>query len=181
MKNNTKKIVENSIISGNIDRRLKSIMPKIIDILNVSKNKGNINILKYKSIEAFVTFVENINSSKVALNVLYGDIDYTEEIKENPTLVAKFFNTYGIIKDIHIPICGMKLLCSKELTKLHSIEWIKKKVLKNRGFTVTKRKGKYKKVELEEEDKPDYIWYNLSILQTAYDNNEIKTLLDLFY
>lgn len=131
--------------------------------------------------EAFIKFIENINSLKIAVKVI-GEYPNLTAIEFNPELVAKFFNIYDV--SIYPGSFVAELLVYEEYLKYASVEWTKEHILNFSYDKVLELEGNDIKVKeniLTDENEDDYMpgmYENVEALKLALKNNILKEAIE---
>ncbi|MBQ8379344.1 MAG: hypothetical protein IJX34_00840 [Clostridia bacterium] len=138
---------------------------------------------KVISKEAFLKFLENINSIEVAAKVLSQYKNLTA-IGLNPELVAKFFNVYPPESYSYPGSFVSELITDSEYLKLASIEWTNEHILRFSFDRILDVKGKRLAIRdniLTEENEFDFMpgtHQNVEALKTAKKNNILKRAIE---
>lgn len=131
--------------------------------------------------EAFIKFIENINSLKVATKVI-SEYPNLAGIEFNPELVAKFFNIYDI--SIYPGSFVAELLVNEEYLKYASVEWTKEHILSfsfNKVLEIKENKIIVKDNILTEDNEDKYMpgmHQNIEALKFAMKNNILKETIE---
>ena len=131
--------------------------------------------------EAFINFIENVNSLKIASKVI-GEYPNLAAIEFNPELVAKFFNIYDI--SIYPGSFIAELLVDEEYLKYASVEWTKEHILSfsfDKVLEIEKDKIIVKENKLTEENEDEYLpgmHQNVEVLKYAIKKNILKEAIE---
>ncbi|MBO5477686.1 MAG: hypothetical protein J6A15_08050 [Clostridia bacterium] len=138
---------------------------------------------KVISRDAFLRFLENINSIASAAKVL-SEYKNLSAIGLNPELVAKFFNVYPPEGYNYPGSFVSELITDSEYLKLASIEWTNEHILRFSFDKILEVKGKRLTIKdntLTEENELDYMpgtHQNVESLKTAKKNNILKRAIE---
>lgn len=131
--------------------------------------------------DAFIKFIENINSLEVAVKVI-SKYPNLAGIDSTPELAAKFFNIYDI--DIYPGSFVAELIIDKEYLKYASVEWTKTHILNysfERVLEICNGNISVKDNILTEENELDFIpgiHQNVEALKIAKKNNILKRAIE---